>query len=86
MSTHSRGYGRAHQKLRNHWRPLVEAGGVVCWRCGLVIDPEDAWHLGHDDHDRGVYRGPEHVGCNLGGRNARYSRTRPPEPHPNRRA
>lgn len=35
----------------------------TCWRCDDPIDPEH-WHLGHDDHDRDVYRGPECVTCN----------------------
>ncbi|MBK6556280.1 MAG: hypothetical protein IPG16_03340 [Comamonadaceae bacterium] len=35
----------------------------TCWRCGDDIDPEH-WHLGHDDYDRTVYRGPECIPCN----------------------
>jgi hypothetical protein len=59
-STTDRGYGPAHRALREHYRPAVEAGAVVCWRCGQLIQPGEAWDLGHDDHDRNVYRGPEH--------------------------
>jgi len=62
--TAARGYGGAHQKLRAEVKKLVEAGGAVCWRCGLPIDPNGPFDLGHDDVDRSVYRGPEHVGCN----------------------
>lgn len=62
--TAARGYGGGHQKLRAQVKKLVEAGGVVCWRCGLPIDPNGKFDLGHDDVDRSVYRGPEHVGCN----------------------
>jgi hypothetical protein len=43
----------------------VEAGGMACWRCGRLIVPGSVWNLGHDDHDRSVYRGPEHERCNL---------------------
>jgi hypothetical protein len=37
----------------------------TCWRpdCETVIDPAD-WCLGHDDHDRSRYRGPECPACN----------------------
>jgi hypothetical protein len=59
-----RGYGSAHQRLRREYELRMRAGEVFhCWRCGAEIDP-DAWHLGHDDHDRSVYRGPECVPCN----------------------
>jgi hypothetical protein len=36
----------------------------TCWRCGAPIDPNN-WHLGHDDYDRRLYRGPECPPCNL---------------------
>jgi hypothetical protein len=63
-STTARGYGAEHQALRKQWAPLVDAGQVTCWRCGNLIHPGQAWDLGHDDHDRGAYRGPEHRGPN----------------------
>ena len=59
-TTTERGYGNDHRRLREHYRPLVEAGLVVCWRCGELIGADDAWDLGHSDTDRSVYRGPEH--------------------------
>jgi len=59
-TTTQRGYGADHRALREQWRPLVEAGDVLCWRCGQRIEPGDDWDLGHDDHDRSIYRGPEH--------------------------
>jgi hypothetical protein len=55
-----RGYGADHVALRAAWRPLVEAGRVLCWRCGELIAAGDPWDLGHSDTDRSVYMGPEH--------------------------
>jgi hypothetical protein len=86
-STTDRGYGWQHQKIRKQWAPLVAAGGVTCWRCGRPIEPGQAWDLGHDDHDRTVYRGPEHrapnrlAGARKGGR-ATSARRHPTRPAP----
>ena len=63
-STTARGYGAAHQQQRRHWAPTVNAGRATCWRCGQPIHPGTPWDLGHDDHDRTKYRGPEHTHCN----------------------
>jgi hypothetical protein len=68
----ARGYGTEHRQLRAQWEPLVKAGTVTCWRCRRLIvhDPRKrggGWHLGHDDHDRRIIRGPEHDDCNLRG-------------------
>lgn len=65
-STTERGYGSSHQKLRAWWAPRVARGGVLCARagCGRVIEPGESWDLGHDDHDRARYSGPEHEACN----------------------
>lgn len=75
-STAARGYTGEHVRRRRADAKLVEAGGAVCWRCGRPIVPlkirradgrwVSNWHLGHDDFDRGVYRGPEHERCNTG--------------------
>ena len=60
----ARGYDSAHDRLRADYQRRMSAGErFTCWRCGDPIDPT-SWHLGHDDHDRSVYRGPECVGCN----------------------
>jgi len=67
VSATARGYGRDHKKLREQWEPLVATGSVRCWRCHEFISPGVKWHLGHDDFNRGVYRGPEHAKCNLSG-------------------
>lgn len=63
-STAERGYGSAHQRLRKWWTPRVERGEVDCARCGRWIAPGSEWDLGHDDHDRSRYSGPEHQACN----------------------
>lgn len=71
-SRQQRGYDQHHDALRRSWQRRLDAGEQVdCWRCGRRIDPGN-WHLGHDDDDRSVYRGPECPPCNLShGRNAR---------------
>lgn len=62
--TTSRGYGRSHRTLRASYQFKMDKGETfTCWRCGGYINPEH-WHLGHDDHDRSKYRGPECVPCN----------------------
>ena len=61
----ARGYDAAHDRLRASYQRRMDAGEpFVCWRCSRLIDPDD-WHLGHDDHDRTRYRGPECPPCNL---------------------
>jgi hypothetical protein len=62
-STTARGYGARHQAERKRWAPLVQAGLVVCVRCGLLIEPGSRWALDHDD-DKVHYLGPAHFGCN----------------------
>ena len=65
-TTTERGYGSTHQRIRAHLQRRMDAGETfTCWRpgCERPIDPTD-WHLGHDDHDRTLYRGPECVPCN----------------------
>lgn len=66
------GYGAGHDRERARWAPRVARGTVKCWRCGKTIACGQQWDLGHDDHDRSRYRGPEHVACNrsAGGRAA----------------
>jgi hypothetical protein len=67
--TTDRGYGYDHQKMRRKWAPIVKRGSVLCSRygedplCPGLIQPEDEWHLDHDN-DRTDYRGPAHAPCN----------------------
>lgn len=70
-SAADRGYGSQHRRLRAAWKRRMDNGEcVVCWRCkeerGVThfVDP-DSFDLGHDDHDRTKYRGPE---CRRGNR------------------
>lgn len=74
--------------MRAHWAVEVSTGGVRCRRCGLPIDPEGAWHLGHiedratggSDDPTNVY--PEHARCNTaaGGRLAQALKRKPDLP------
>ena len=63
LSTAARGYGDHHQSLRKRWRRAVSMGGVACSRCGTPFAPGEPWDLGHDDHDRSRYTGPDHRRC-----------------------
>lgn len=73
--------GRKVTNARARWRPVVEAGEAICWRCRRVIVPDPTrrdggWHVGHvEDRALGGALGPtnqapEHADCNLkaGGR------------------
>lgn len=79
-TTTRRGYGAKHQQERERWRPKVESGHVTCWRCGHPINPGQRWDLGHHDHDRTRYQGPEHARCNraAGARKGNAGRRRKP--------
>lgn len=65
-TTAEKGYGARHQRMRKRYEATIAQGQGVCWRCQLPIKAEEPWDLGHDDHDRTQYRGPEHVACNRG--------------------
>lgn len=75
-STGTRGYGYRHRQLRKSIKPHVDAGEAVCWRCHHPIQPGQPWDLGHDDNDRSIWRGPEHVACNRGSAATRGNRAR----------
>src|SRR5262245_23231226 len=80
-TTTQQGWGNQHQRARARLAPIVLAGQVRCWRCGDEILPGEPWDLGHDDHDRSQYRGPEHARCNraTAGRSAPPALEPPPE-------
>ncbi len=60
-----RGYDTNHRHIRAWWQSKIDSGTIVtCWRCHKRILGR-RWHLGHDDHDREVTRGPECESCNL---------------------
>jgi hypothetical protein len=61
--TERRGYGWAHQKLRERVQRAVQAGGVRCARWGKPIAPQQHWDLDHTD-DRIGCRGASHRSCN----------------------
>ena len=55
------GYGWPHRRRRRGVAPVVDAGLALCCRCGLPIEPGQAWDLDHRDDRRG-YLGPSHTG------------------------
>lgn len=70
--TINNGYGKVHKRLRAELAERMRKGEVFfCWRCRRVINPARPWDLGHDDWDRSIYRGPEHVACNRATRGRR---------------
>lgn len=70
--TVANGYGKAHKRLRAEIAQQMLDGMIfLCWRCGRLINPSRPWDLGHDDRDRSLYRGPEHVACNRATRRRR---------------
>lgn len=65
-------YPWAHWQERQRLKPIVAQGTTVCARAALgqclmpkpVILPGQPWDLGHPDHDRTRWSGPEHRRCN----------------------
>lgn len=56
----ARGYGATYDATRRDYAARMAAGQVfTCWRCGRPLGAGSDWHLGHDDTDRTVIRGPE---------------------------
>jgi hypothetical protein len=84
------GWDGRHKQQRRRWQAMLNQGAVIqcaCTRpdcthqgqCPVLIDSATRWDLGHDDHDRTRYNGPECVPCNrsAGARNmvaAHYGR------------
>ena len=53
------------QRRAAYLAQLKRDGYLVCWRCGGRITDPAEMHVGHDDHDRSITRGPEDRLCNL---------------------
>ena len=66
VQDHATRYGPKHRAKRKEWEGRIARGGVYCWRpdCGMLLTPDSDWHLGHDDDDPTVHRGPECASCN----------------------
>ena len=81
-TTTERGYGAPHQKFKEQWRPIVDAGQAWCHATRCLqptrwIQPGTPWHLGHTP-DRATWTGPEHQHCNTAdGARRKNARTRP---------
>lgn len=63
------GYGTAHQRERDTWRPIVDAGMAfcaepICLMPSRWIPPGSTWDLAHDRTNPGTYRGAAHARCN----------------------
>lgn len=60
----ARGYDTSYDRERRDLQRRMDAGELfTCWRCAEKgrphhVDPA-SWHLGHDDADRTILRGPE---------------------------
>lgn len=65
-----RGYDAAYDAERRAYQRRMDAGETFdCWRCRELgkphlVDPHD-WHLGHDNQDRSIIRGPQCSSSNL---------------------
>ena len=59
-TTSGRGYGAQHQRDRAWWAPIVAQGKTRCRRCRGLIEPGQAWDLGHPDADCDYPTAPEH--------------------------
>ena len=58
--------GRAHQAALAEYKRRQAAGEwLTCWRGRHLIPPTVRCHVGHDDHDVNLIRGPECPPCNL---------------------
>lgn len=85
-------YDANHRHRRRIEARRVATGTVRCARgadCrraedgqGGLIDPGEAWDLGHVDGDPTRYSGPEHAACNRATKSHQPPRRRPREPHP----
>jgi hypothetical protein len=66
-----------HRRERARLQALLRAGEILtCWRCRGPIALVSELHVGHDDDDRTIIRGPEHRLCNLRAAAAKTNRKR----------
>jgi hypothetical protein len=55
-----------HRQARAAAQQQLQTNGyLVCWRCTRLIHIGNPWHIGHDDTQTNLIRGPEHATCNL---------------------
>jgi hypothetical protein len=87
-TTTEQGYGYEHQRLKEQWRPIVDAGRAICAEpiCLLPdrhIAPSQPWDLAHNRRTGG-YRGPAHRRCNRaeGARHKEALRQQATQPRP----
>lgn len=71
-----RGYDRIYDQTRRSYQQRMDAGErFTCWRCAELGRPHEVdptrWHLGHDNDDRDVIRGPQCPESNLATASAR---------------
>jgi hypothetical protein len=52
--------GREHRAAyADYKRRQARGEWLTCWRTGHLIPPTERCHVGHDDHDVDLIRGPE---------------------------
>jgi hypothetical protein len=78
---------RAHRQASATYKQQMQRDGhLTCWRCTRLIPQGARWHVGHDDNQLDLIRGPEHAACNVkaaaskGARIVNRARRRP-RPH-----
>ena len=84
-------YPTEHDAERAAWAPVVARGIVACRRGDaclmpeLLIQPGQAWDLGHPDAACRAPKAPEHRRCNRSTATHKVAAARrPAEPHPGR--
>ena len=64
-ATANRNTPATQARRRKYKRRQARGEWLTCWRTGHPIPPTERCHVGHDDHDVNLIRGPEHAACNL---------------------
>jgi hypothetical protein len=74
----ARGYDATYDAHRRRIQTYMDAGVTyTCWRCAELnrphpVDPK-RWHLGHDNTDRSIIRGPQCPESNLSTRTSSHT-------------